>query len=142
VALSQLHLKGVDAYADVVGQIHVDRIRDVAEVIDKYWQLLMCWFDIADLYGHLYIGRNDKFLEATYRVLDGLAEDYQKIVGNSIFLIISDHGMQPVVHKDIDDSFLFGEHTRTAFWSLNRKTDWKPKTIIDFFPKILEWTKQ
>ena len=33
----------------------------------------------------------------------------------------------------------FGKHSEHAFYSLNVRTEWKLKVVIDFYEKILEW---
>jgi len=35
----------------------------------------------------------------------------------------------------------FGKHSEHAFYSLNVRTEWKPKVVTDFYEKILEWDK-
>jgi len=97
----------------------------------------MSWFDIADALGHLFIN-NEKWMKSVYSDLNNLAKRFLgKINGECVTLIVSDHGMEPNEHDG-----WFGEHTKTAFWSLNVETDWQPEHVVDFFPKILEWVKE
>lgn len=83
--------------------------------------------------GHVYIAKNLKSLRKVYLILDELAyEIKKKIPENTIFLIVSDHGMK----SELDGT---GNHSSHAFYSVNIETDWKPKDITDFYPKIIEW---
>ena len=71
-----------------------------------------------------------------YLELNQLARQIKdRLQKDTVMLIVSDHGMQ--ASKD----GITGTHSKYAFWSLNIKTDWKPKDITDFYPKILEWVK-
>jgi len=51
---------------------------------------------------------------------------------DTIFLIVSDHGMRPMPDGT-------GHHSCHAFWSLNIDTDWEPKDLTDFYPQIIKW---
>jgi len=131
--LDALHFKGVKVYENTIWEIHQRRKEDVLKRVNSDWDLFMCWFDIADLIGHLHITHRAEMLRL-YDEFDVFATFLRETIGDCVFLIVSDHGIEEV------DSF-FGEHTKTAFWSLNIETKWKPKSVIDFLPKIVEWVK-
>jgi len=134
--LDALHFRGVDAYIDTIVMNHLSRYDDVCEALNGNgeWNLFMAWFDIADALGHLLMGKKDE-MHGIYESLNYMtARMKDKVDKRTIFLIVSDHGMEWQEG--------FGEHTKTAFWSLNIETDWKPKRVVDFFPKILEWVKE
>jgi len=100
------------------------------------WKLCMAYIRIADLLGHIYITKKTLKLMNCYLELNSLAGNIQKLLPkNSILLIMSDHGMEPSADG------VTGRHSKHAFWSLNIDTDWRPKDITDFYPKIIEWTK-
>lgn len=99
------------------------------------WKLFMAYFDLADLMGHVYIAKRPLRLMHAYLELDALARNLQAIVPDSLFLIVSDHGMK------VSEDGVSGTHTDYAFWSLNVETDWSPSDFTDFYPKILEWVK-
>ena len=102
----------------------------------KEWKLFMTYFRISDLLGHLYFVKHPLKLMNCYLELNQLARQIKdKLRKNTVMLIVSDHGMR--ASKD----GVTGTHSKYAFWSLNIKTDWKPKDITDFYPKILEWAK-
>jgi len=97
------------------------------------WKLFLAYFDTPDLMGHLHIAKRLKRLMRFYHSLDFLAYKLKKTVPeDTIFLIVSDHGMRPMPDGT-------GNHSYHAFWSLNIDTDWEPKDVTDFFPQILRW---
>jgi len=126
--------KGLKVYEERVWKIHQVREREVYKRIDEDWKLFMVWFDLVDLLGHLHMARRPYKLYPAYMRLDDLTRKLKrKIPPETTVLIVSDHGMEP------SDDGITGDHSINAFWSLNIKTDWKPKKITDFYPKILEW---
>jgi len=129
--LDALHFHGVEAYKRVVKQNHVERLNETLDAIESSgWRLLMSWFDIADSLGHV-TPLDSEEMYWVYRSLDGMVEVLKKKADECICLIVSDHGMEWRGG--------FGEHTQMAFWSLNYETDWKPKRVVDFYPRIIKW---
>ena len=59
----------------------------------------------------------------------------EKINQHTVCLILSDHGMERF------GATKYGKHSNHAFYSLNIETDWKPKTITDFYSKIIHWLR-
>jgi len=133
--LDALHFGGIEEYINAIWSVHWKRIKDVLEKVFSNWNLFMAWFDVADLIGHLQIKNKEK-MRRLYDALEVLAAFLKNTVPSEcVFLVVSDHGIK----ENTDGSF--GEHTKTGFWSLNTESDWRPRRVIDFSPKILEWVK-
>jgi len=130
--------KGLDEYLRAIWRVHEMRVRDTLRALEEAgeWKLFMTWLDLADLLGHTCIGRRRLELMKGYMELNRLAGELQRRVpGDTVFLIISDHGMR------LAEDGVSGDHSEYAFWSLNLDTDWEPRDFTDFYPKILEWTR-
>lgn len=128
--------KGLKEYVKELWKVYDDRKKQVFENIGEDWKLIMAYFKIADLLGHMYIAKRVRSLQKVYLNLDELAcEIKKKIPDNTIFLIVSDHGIKP----EPDGT---GTHTSHGFYSINIATDWKPKDVTDFYPKIMEWLSE
>ena len=127
--------KGLEEYVREVWRVYEDRKRRVFESVEGDWRLFMAYFKIADLLGHVYIAKNLKGLRRVYFVLDDLAfELKRRVPEDTVFLIVSDHGMEPQPDGT-------GNHSSHGFYSLNFETDWKPKDVTDFHKKIIELVK-
>jgi len=125
--------KGLREYVRGVWKVYDERKRRVFENLDGDWKLFMSYFKIADLLGHVYIAKRLKSLQEVYLTLDELANEIKgKIPDDTIFLVVSDHGMEPQPDGT-------GNHSSHAFYSVNIETNWRPSDIIDFYPKIMEW---
>jgi hypothetical protein len=83
--------------------------------------LVLAYFNIADVIGHLNFG-NTFLMKMIYRDLDEIAGGV-----DSPFLVLSDHGMKPVG--------FFGDHSSYGFWSSPDHNLGTPK--ITDFPKII-----
>ena len=93
----------------------------------------MTYFNIADTFGHMYFVKRPEILKEVYEELKKVTEDLKSQLSEEILLIIvSDHGM-----VDSGDG-VTGRHSCTAFYSLSKNIGWVPKTIYDFYPKIIE----
>nr|MDO8044128.1 alkaline phosphatase family protein [Candidatus Baldrarchaeota archaeon] len=120
-------------YEREIWKVHRLRERKVFENLHREWKLFMAYFDIADLMGHLHIAKRPQRLRRVYRALEILSlEIKRRIPGDTVFIVVSDHGMKP----EPDGT---GNHSDHAFYSLNIETDWKPSDITDFYHKIIEW---
>jgi predicted AlkP superfamily pyrophosphatase or phosphodiesterase len=129
--------QGIKAYEKKILGIYRQKREKTLLNLAKEWKLMMTYFKIADLMGHIYISKNPRKLRKCYKMLNSLvAEIKSKLPKNVIFLIVSDHGIEPSIDK------VSGTHSHYSFWSLNIKTSWKPKDITDFYPKIIEWLKE
>lgn len=126
--------KGIETYENKILKIFNEKRKKVFLSVTEEWKLFMAYFKIADLAGHIYICKRLGKLRKIYEDLNNLTFKLKgRLSENSVFLIVSDHGMIP------SDDGVSGTHSTHAFWSLNIKTNWKPKDITDFHPKILEW---
>lgn len=130
-----LWTKGVKEYVKEIWKLYESRKTRTFQNLSKDWKFFMAYFRIADFLGHMYITKSPKTLQRVYKTLDDLTFKLKRTIPeDTIFLIVSDHGIKP----EPDGT---GNHSNHAFYSLNIKTDWRPKDIIDFHPKILEWVK-
>jgi len=91
------------------------------KAIDEKPDVLIGYFHIADVIGHLNFG-NNTMMKMIYQDLDEIAE---KVRSMGKLLIVSDHGMEAIG--------MFGDHTgyKYAYWSTNFKDLGNPK-ITDF----------
>jgi len=134
--LSKALEKGVREYEKKIWEIHKRRVSQVFEKIGDEWKLFMAWFDIADLMGHLHLIKRPQKLRRVYQILDDLAQRLKgKVPDETLFLIVSDHGMTP------SGDGVTGDHSLYGFYSINKNLEFfKPKKITDFFPYILRIT--
>jgi predicted AlkP superfamily pyrophosphatase or phosphodiesterase len=133
--LAEALMKGLKTFEIEILNVYEQAKRKTFLRLLEDWQLFMTCFYIADLMGHIHIAKRPLRLRSVYQELNRLTHQIkQQLPPNVIFLIVSDHGMKP----EGDGT---GNHTNHAFWSLNIETQWKPKNITDFYPKIIEWSK-
>jgi len=126
--------RSVREYISTVWKWHRKRVEDYWKAFKRGdWRLLMAWFDVADIIGHVCITKCPKEFRLAYLALEKLAHDTQKrLPEDTLLLIVSDHGM-----KAMPDGT--GDHTDYGFWSINRDWEWfNPKKITDFFNLILK----
>jgi len=127
--------KGVGEYVRAIWRVHRWRVAELLRRLEEGgdWRLFMAWFDLADLLGHLFMVKDRLRLLKAYLELDKLARRVRELVDDSrtVLLVVSDHGMRPAGRT--------GDHSPYGFWSVNLDTDWRPRVITDFYPKIIEW---
>ena len=87
------------------------------------YDLIMGYFAIADVVGHLSFGITSK-MKLIYKELEDIVETTKQKRGNETILIISDHGMKAIGR--------FGDHSNYGFWSLNRKVKLRRPRITEF----------
>lgn len=128
IPLFQIFLEqGLEAFEKAAWMIYRERVEKVFGELDKPWRLFMAWFGVSDLMGHIHIARRPRLLRNAYQKLDTLANQLKERTGeNTVFLIVSDHGMKPMPDGT-------GNHSLQAFWSVNIETEWKPTGITDFY---------
>jgi len=129
--LSNAFNRGLDAYIKKIWEVHKFREHEFLKCLDKDWKLCMCWFDLADLLGHIFIVKNPLKLLKGYLELNKIAKIARSRLNKTIILIVSDHGMEPQPDGT-------GDHTGYGFWSLNVKPPFKPGKITDFYGMILK----
>jgi len=91
--------------------------------------LLMTYFPIADLLGHLYF-RNPEKIQETYEYIDGVVRRLVEGLPGATILIVSDHGMEPWFGKKR------GEHTWYGFYSVNKRLGLNNPGIEGFYNVI------
>lgn len=115
-----------DEYEKLV-KAHTESIlEETLKVISDNPDLLMTYFPIADLLGHLYF-QNPKKMKETYEYIDDTVTRIVKKVPEAMILMISDHGMKPWFELKR------GEHTWYGFYSLNRRLNLDTLGIEDFY---------
>lgn len=125
-AYSKAMEKGVKAFERVLWEVHKYRVSKFLKALDRDWDLLMAWFDLADWMGHLYMGKSNLKIFKTYVELNRLAlEASKRIDDETLLIIVSDHGMMPGEHG--------GEHSPRAYYSFNKDIEWRPKKITDYY---------
>lgn len=118
----------VRKYHKTCWKIHQKVKEKFLREIKKNYPLLISYFALPDVIGHLNFGDFDKMREV-YSELDQVAKKTNEAFPHEPTIIISDHGMKPVGR--------FGDHTMNGFYSLNFPAD-LPETpkITDFFALI------
>jgi len=118
----------IEEFDEVVWKNHEENKKDFFDAFGKF-DLVMGYFDLADAIGHLSFGDLDK-MKIVYDELESIAKQIRK--RDDFILIVSDHGMKAVGR--------FGDHSRTGFYSSNKKLNLQKPKITDFY-KIIEETK-
>ncbi|MCW4051619.1 MAG: alkaline phosphatase family protein [Candidatus Bathyarchaeota archaeon] len=102
-------------------------IQETYRRIPEKWDLFMTWIPIADQMGHVFVSRSRKMRDL-YTSLNMLAYNISsRLPEDCLLVIVSDHGMK------ISSDGVSGCHSNHAFYSFNRKIDWKPQKITDFY---------
>ncbi|RLF18980.1 MAG: hypothetical protein DRZ82_07295 [Thermoprotei archaeon] len=131
--------RGINEYVKTIREVHRMRLADLHKAIEKYkdWKLFMVYFDLIDLLTHIFITK-PHIIRKAYLELNRISRKLHERLddGNTIFLIISDHGFV------LSEDGVSGKHANYAFWSININEDWHPKDFTDYFNKILEWTRK
>jgi len=124
--------KGIKTFENEIWSIHKERVEKIMSNLDYEWDLFMAWIDLADLISHLYLGKNNLKMYKTYNIIENLIHNIKiKIPKNTLFMIISDHGME-VTSEGIPI------HSKRAFYSFNMDLGWRPKTIMDYANFIIK----
>ncbi len=108
---------------------HEEKKAKLMEALDQNYRLIMCWFDLPDLIGHIW--RRLEMLKC-YLEMDHLVSEVKsRLNREDLLLIVSDHGMKQMIDGT-------GDHTDYGFWSINMEIPWfNPKSITDFYSLIL-----
>ena len=132
-----LEKQGLSAFEEVIWRVHEKRVSETLSRLkeESEWKLFMAWFDLADWLGHLHIARRPHKFDNAYLNLERWARNLKELTKPCIFLVVSDHGMEPM----LDDT---GDHSLHGFYSINLKGELGPKRITDFYGKIIDWTKR
>jgi len=92
------------------------------KAIDKNHDLILGYFSVVDVIGHLNFG-NNMLMRMLYKEMDDIAKKCAE--KNCPLLILSDHGMKAIGK--------FGDHSDYGFWSLNLNKNLKTPKITDFY---------
>jgi len=92
---------------------------------DKH-DVIMAYFSVADVIGHLSFGITPK-MRMIYQELDDIARTVKETYHGNV-LIISDHGMFARGR--------FGDHTPYGFWSTNFPVSFTTPALTDFFKTL------
>ncbi len=115
----------VKDYDKIVFEIHKENKKEFFEALEKDFDIVMGYFDLADAIGHLSFGIKPK-MKLIYKELDRIAEKVRKIAEK--VLIVSDHGMKAIGR--------YGDHSNYGFWSSNFLPFRKGYHILAFFSLI------
>jgi len=102
----------------------------------RNWKLFMAQFHITDSIGHMYAGNLSKMYECYVQMNDFVNEVKQLLVGNTLVLIVSDHGMRPL------ESGVFGDHSDYGFYSSNFILNLRNPNITSFKRVILDYAQR
>lgn len=116
----------VEEYDEIAFTNHKLAKEEFFEVIEKDFEILMGYFALADVIGHLSFGIKSK-MKIIYKELDEIAKKARKKAEK--LLIISDHGMRAIGR--------FGDHSNYGFYSISEEIDLKNPKITEF-RKIIE----
>jgi predicted AlkP superfamily pyrophosphatase or phosphodiesterase len=130
VAHRRITLKSYERYIWKI--FYEKRRRYFKTLLEGDWNLIMTHFMFTDLFGHFFITDYEKMLEV-YLEAEQLVKDTQQLIGDETWLlIVSDHGMEPLVYKA-----RVGDHSDHGFYSSNVKLGLANPKITDFFDLIV-----
>jgi hypothetical protein len=112
-----------EAYNRVAFDHHKKIKRDFSQALGESHDLVLCYFSIADVIGHLNFG-NTLLMKMIYHDLDEIAGSVDLPL-----LVVSDHGMKAIG--------IFGDHSSYGFWSTGAYDLGVPK-ITDFTEIVLD----
>ena len=120
---------GVEEYDEIAFENHAFIKQKFFEALEKEYEILMGYFALADVIGHLSFGIKLK-MKLIYQELDEIAKIARKKADK--LLIISDHGMRAIGR--------FGDHSDYGFWSFSEKIKLENPKITEF-RKLIESLK-
>ncbi len=110
----------------------LDRVKIL---LDSPWKLFMFYVRVLDNAGHTCTVSR---LKTYYQSMDNLVYELKELLPKKVgFLIASDHGMTQLTREKLGRKI--NVHSKHGFFSLNFKTSWKPKSVLDFKPAIVNW---
>ena len=118
----------IEDYDKIAFENHKKNKQEFFESLKQSYDLLIGYFNLADVIGHLSFGIQAK-MKIVYSELDEIAKKVRKI--NDKVLIISDHGMKAVGR--------FGDHSNYGFWSTNFEVKLKEPKITEFKKTIIKY---
>ena len=121
----------VEEYDEIAFTHHRRMKTELWKLLDEGHDLVMVYFNIADVIGHISFGIKSK-MKIIYSDLDALAKEVSEKYKCPI-MIVADHGMQAIGR--------FGDHSDHGFWSLNFEHDLgtpKPTDLADFIATVMK----
>jgi hypothetical protein len=116
----------VEEYDKVAFKNHRENKKEFFEILEKDFDIVMGYFALADVIGHLSFGIKSK-MKIIYKELDDIVKRVRNL--DEKILIVSDHGMKAIGR--------FGDHNNYGFWSSNFEIQLKKPKITEF-RKIIE----
>lgn len=116
----------IEDYDKIVFDHHGENKKEFFDALEKEYEIVLGYFNLADAIGHLSFGIKSK-MKLIYEELNEIAKKVGRTADT--LLIISDHGMKAVGR--------FGDHSDHGFWSLSFTSELKTPNIIKF-RKIIE----
>ena len=115
----------VEDYDKIVFEHH-NRIKEkFSESLEQDYDIVMGYFNAADVIGHLSFGVKPK-MKVIYKEMDDIVRRTAEKAG--MLLVISDHGMKAIGR--------FGDHSTHGFWSLNNAAELGKPRPMDFYEII------
>jgi hypothetical protein len=111
----------VEEYDAIAFENHKLAKQEFLEALEQDFEILMAYFGIADVIGHLSFGIKPK-MKIIYEELDEIARLASKKA--SKLLIISDHGMKAIGR--------FGDHSNYGFWSFSETINLQTPKVTEF----------
>ncbi len=111
-------------------EIHRKNKEEFFEALDENFDILVGYFALADVIGHLSFGIKPK-MKIIYKELDDIAKKVRDKAEK--VLIISDHGMKAIGR--------FGDHSEYGFWSTNFEVNLDKPKITEFRKLIESFTR-
>ncbi len=142
IRAKQFRCRNVEDYMKTARTGFLELRKKMFDLLEEPWKLFMFYVHYTDAAGHCWpFGR----LKLVYQLMDLLTTEIKdRLEEDTIFLIISDHGIETTDRLIGQSKDLKGApkhcHSMHAFYSLSFETSWKPKDITDFYPKILQWS--
>ena len=112
----------VEDYDKIVFSHHNKIKEKFFESLEQDYDVVMGYFNAADVIGHLSFGVKPK-MKIIYKEMDEIVKRTSKKADT--LLVISDHGMKAIGR--------FGDHSDHGFWSLNSETDFEKPKPMDFY---------
>jgi len=116
----------INEYDEIVFKNHKENKKEFFNALEKDYEIIMGYFNLADGIGHLSFGIKSK-MRLIYEELESIVEKAKEISNN--VLIISDHGMKAIGR--------FGDHNNYGFWSLSKEISLNNPKLTEFH-KIIE----
>src|SRR3989338_152986 len=113
----------IEDYDKLIFTHHKKIKQEFFEALKKDYNVVMGYFGLADVVGHLSFGIKSK-MKMIYQELDEIAKKTKEMAEGNV-LIFADHGMEAIGR--------FGDHSNNGFWSTNKDFGIKNPKSTDFY---------